>query len=37
MCVCIYSENNAQTFDVGMADEGSGGERDDQGGRIEPV
>lgn len=24
VCVCIYSENNAQTFDVGMANEGSG-------------
>ena len=25
MCVCIYNEKNDQTFDVGMANEGSGG------------
>lgn len=31
MCVCIYSENNAQTFDVGMADLRKWWERDDQG------
>lgn len=24
-CVCIYSENNNQTFDVGTANVGSGG------------